>query len=50
MMCGSELIYHVENWRMDHVTNSAIGRNVVEYRSILRLNGTLKFVMNFHSQ
>lgn len=30
-MCGSEAMYHVANWRMDHVTNSAMGRNIIEY-------------------
>lgn len=35
---------------MDHVTNKAIGRNIVEYWSIFRLSGILKFMMNFHSQ
>ena len=50
MMCGSVAMYHVANCRMDHVTNNAIGRNIVEYWSILKLRGILKFVMNFHSQ
>lgn len=49
-MCGSEAMYHVANWRIDHVTNSAMGKNVVEYWSILKLRGILKFVVNFHSQ
>lgn len=35
---------------MDHVTNRAIGKNIIEYWSILKLRGILKFVMNFHSQ
>ena len=35
---------------MDHVTNSAMGKNSMEYWSILRLRGILKFMMNFHSQ
>lgn len=50
MICGSAAMYHVANWRMDHVTNSAIGKNIVEYWSIFRLRGILKFMMNFHSQ
>lgn len=50
VMCGSDAMYHSVNWRMDHVTNSAMGKNIIEYWSILRLRGTLKFVMNFHSQ
>lgn len=40
---GSEAMYHVANSRMDQVTNSAIGKNVTEYRSILREMGILKF-------
>ncbi len=40
---GSEAMYHVANSRMDQVTNSAIGKNVMEYRSILREMGILKF-------
>lgn len=43
-------MYHDANWRMDHVTNSAMGKNIREYWSILRLIGILKFMMNFHSQ
>lgn len=43
-------MYHIANWRMDHVTNRAIGKNIMEYWSILKLRGTLKFIMNFHSQ
>ena len=50
VMCGSDAMYHEANWRMDHVTNRAMGRNIMEYWSILRLRGILKFVMNFHSQ
>lgn len=50
MMCGSEAIYHVANWRIDHVTKSAMGKNRREYWSILKLSGILKFVVNFHSQ
>lgn len=50
MTWGSELMYHVANWRIDHVTNSAMGKNIMEYWSILRLMGILKFVRNFHSQ
>lgn len=47
---GSDAIYHDANWRMDHVTNSAMGKKIIEYWSILKLMGTLKFIMNFHSQ
>lgn len=43
-------MYHEANCKMDQVTNSAMERKVVEYRSILKLMGILKFVMNFHSQ
>lgn len=50
LMWGSEDIYHIANWRMDHVTKRAIGKNVIEYWSILRLSGILKFIMIFHSQ
>ena len=32
------------------MTNSAIGKNIKEYWSILRLIGMIKFVINFHSQ
>lgn len=49
-MCGSEAMYEVANCRIDHVTNSAIGKNSMEYWSILKLNGILKFMINFHSQ
>lgn len=49
-MWGSVAIYHDANWRMDHVTNSATGKNIMEYWSILRLRGILKFMVNFHSQ
>lgn len=35
---------------MDHVTNRAMGKNIMEYWSILKLSGILKFMMNFHSQ
>lgn len=35
---------------MDHVTNRAMGRNVIEYWSIFRLSGILKLMINFHSQ
>lgn len=50
MVFGSEAIYHVANCRIDQVTNSAIGRNMIEYWSIFRLIGILKFVVSFHSQ
>lgn len=50
MIYGSEDIYQVANCRMHHVTNSAMGKNIIEYWSILRLRGILKFIMNFHSQ
>lgn len=50
VMCGSEAMYHMANCRIDHVTNRAMGRNVIEYWSIFRLSGILKFMMNFHSQ
>lgn len=50
MRYGSECMYHAVNWRMDHVTNSAMGKNSMEYWSILKLRGILKFMMNFHSQ
>lgn len=43
-------MYHIANWRIDHVTNRAMGKNIIEYWSILKLNGILKFMMNFHSQ
>lgn len=47
---GSDAMYHDANWRIDHVTNSAIGKKIMEYWSSLRLRGILKFIMNFHSQ
>ena len=50
MVFGSEAIYHVANCRIDQVTNSAMGKNMIEYWSIFRLIGILKFVVNFHSQ
>lgn len=50
VMYGSVLMYHIANWRMDHVTNRAMGKNIMEYWSILKLSGILKFVVNFHSQ
>ena len=50
MMFGSEAMYHVANCRMDQVTNSAMGKNMIEYWSIFRLIGILKFVVSFHSQ
>lgn len=31
MMWGSEAMYHDANWRIDHVTNSAMGKNIREY-------------------
>lgn len=34
---------------MDHVTNSAMGKNIMEYWSNLKLSGILKFMRNFHS-
>lgn len=45
LMLGSEAMYHDANSIIDHVTNSAIGRNVVEYVSNIRLILMLKFVM-----
>lgn len=30
LMFGSEYIYHIENSTMDHVTNNAIGMNIIE--------------------
>lgn len=30
LMSGSECIYHIENSTMDHVTNNAIGINIIE--------------------
>ena len=50
VMWGSEAMYQDANWRMDHVTNRAVGMNSTEYRSSLRLIGILKFIMGFHSQ
>lgn len=50
MMCGSDDMYDIANCRIDHVTNRAIGRNSMEYWSILKLSGILKFMINFHSQ
>lgn len=50
VMYGSEFMYHEANSRMDHVTNSAMGKNNMEYRSIFRVRGILKFWMNCHSQ
>lgn len=50
MMCGSDSMYDAANCRIDHVTNSAMGRNSMEYWSNLRLSGILKFMVNFHSQ
>lgn len=38
------------NCRIDHVTNRAMGKNSIEYWSIFKLIGILKFVVNFHSQ
>lgn len=31
MICGSVIMYHDANWRMDHVTNRAMGKNIMEY-------------------
>lgn len=50
MMFGSEAMYHVANCRIDQVTNNAMGKNMIEYWSIFRLIGILKFAVNFHSQ
>lgn len=50
VVCGSDVMYQEVNWRMDHVTNNAMGKNVIEYWSILKLRGILKFMINFHSQ
>lgn len=50
VMCGSEAMYVVANCKIDHVTNNAMGKNSIEYWSILKLRGILKFMMNFHSQ
>lgn len=50
VMGGSEAMYQDANWRIDHVTNSAVGMNSMEYRSSLRLIGILKLVVSFHSQ
>lgn len=49
-MKGSEAMYHVENSRIDQVTKSAMGKNVMEYRSIFREIGILKFWVSCHSQ
>lgn len=49
-MWGSVAMYHDANWRIDHVTNSAMGKNIMEYWSILKLRGILKFIVSFHSQ
>lgn len=50
MISGSECMYHVANCKIDHVTNRAMGKNVMEYWSNLKLSGILKFMINFHSQ
>lgn len=49
-MWGSEAMYHVANWRMDQVTNRAIGKNSMEYWSILKLRGILKLGVKFQCQ
>lgn len=46
LMLGSEAMYHDANSIIDQVTNRAIGRNVVEYVSNIRLILILKFVMS----
>ena len=50
VVSGSEAMYHVANSRIDHVTNSAMGRNIMEYRSVFREIGILKFWVGCHSQ
>lgn len=50
MICGSDAMYQAANCRMDQVTNSAIEKNIIEYWSIFKLRGILKFVVSFHSQ
>lgn len=47
MIWGSEAIYQVANCRIDHVTNRAIGKNSIEYWSILKLRGILKLGVKF---
>ncbi len=43
-------MYHVANSKMDQVTNSAMGKNIMEYMSIFREMGILKLGINCHSQ
>jgi len=31
VMYGSDAMYHIANWRIDHVTNNAMGKNIREY-------------------
>lgn len=35
---GSECIYHIENSIIDHVTNRATGKKIIEKKSNFRLN------------
>lgn len=42
LIFGSECIYHIENSRMDQVTNSAIGINSIEKKSSLKLRDSFK--------
>lgn len=41
MICGSVAIYQYVNSRMDHVTYKAIGTNMTEYWSNLKLMFTV---------
>lgn len=50
MINGSEAMYHVANSRMDQDTNRAMGKNIIEYESIFRVKGILKFGVSCHSQ
>lgn len=45
---GSDAVYHVASWRMDHVANSGMRENNECYWSILKLSGILKRMMNCH--
>jgi hypothetical protein len=42
LMFGSECIYHIENSKMDQVTNSATGINRTEKKSSLKLRDSFR--------
>lgn len=42
LIIGSECIYQMANSKIAHVTNRAVGKNIIEYWSSLKLKNTLK--------